>query len=140
MAFLALDTTIKAYKSEKNDLTQALVDNAMDLKINANYYSAEQAEVTLEFESQKDVIEAQRDNIDDRTSEEYDETILEIQELNDEMDRQLAELEDEEKEYETQLGIENKQIEARLEAVKADLEALETCREENIKEDFGYFQ
>ena len=46
----------------------------------------------------------------------------------------------EEKEYETQLGIENKQIEARLEAVKADLEALETCREENIKDDFGYFQ
>ncbi len=132
--------SIQMYKAKKNDIEGQLTFNSMALRLKQKHSSSELTSIHDEARDEQNMVKSKIESLDDKTGIEYRELMAELESLRDEEDRQAAAIEAVSSDYEEDMQVQNTTLETQLEAINADLEALEQIRQEAIEDNFGYFQ
>ena len=133
--------SILQYEAEASDLQSQILKETMSKNLKHKQSSAVISQIRNRYSSEKEKIRNQIKSLDTSSaSEEYSKLMAELNEIRDNEERDITQEEEAATEYENtiQLHIDNDQT--RLEAINADLEQFKETNQENVKEEFGYFQ
>ncbi len=139
MAGLASWITIKNYKAKSETLKNQITDDYEVKLLKHNQSSNEQEEVLLNFKTDKDIVRSKMDGLEDKSGDEYKDCLAELEELQDAKEDALKLIEEESKRYEDEITQQITDQETQKEAIDADIEGLESARQEDIKNSFSYF-
>jgi len=130
----------KLYIALKTTLEGQLTKNSRDTILYQKQSNGKIEQIHKYYTNEKELIKNKMNEIDDKTSPEYEELLQEYNELKDEEDQLCEIVEKDSTDYEQAKTTENDSIENRLEAIKADLESTEEQQKEKIESEYGYFQ
>lgn len=141
MAVLTFGLTIKNYKAKSTDLENLMIDLYEDKSLKQKYSSNAEQEILLQFKAQEEPLRDKRDAArSGEDTEAYKEAMTELQELQEAQDEAIKQIESEAQAYEEDYDLQISSLEDQKAAIDADLESLESARDEAIEDDFGYFQ
>lgn len=127
--------------AKESDLETQSTTNSMSIRLRQKQSAAKISDIHAKFDVEKEQIRSEINGLDDdASSAEYQELMSELNDLKSEEEQQVEVEEQASEDYETGLQLENDNIATRLEAMKADDEAIEKCLEDNVEQNFGYFQ
>lgn len=127
-AQVAINTLI----SEMSDLEFQRILNSESERFLHKHSSIEIADIQEHYGQEIKLIRNEMKDLD-KTSDEYKDLMVELEELEDERDSKIKAIETTDEDREKYFEVENTQIETQYNAAKADKEALESMQDSNIK-------
>ncbi len=141
MASLNFGLTIKNYKAKSIDLENLMSDLYEDKILKHKHSSNDKEDILLEFKTQQEPLRNKIDTSrDGQDNEQYKAQMAELQELQDAKDDALKSIENEAQAYEEEYDMQIASLKSQKEAVDADIQSMESARDEGIKKDYTYGQ
>ena len=122
------------------DVTNQITDNTMDLRLKQKYQSNAIAQIHDKYNLEEELIRDEIDKLDDKSGDEYEDLMRELQELKEMEDQEVKAEEEKASDYETKMQLENDNLEVRKEAMEKNVEAFQEALNQSIEKNFGYFQ
>ena len=135
----ASELQVLEYDALISDLDQQLITNSMTLQLKHRYSSMETEKIHKQFGNEKDQIKNELSGMD-RKDAGYQDLMDELSDLEFAEDEAVEKLEKFAEEDEDRIETENTSIQTRRDAANADREGFKKMLEEDVKNQFSYFQ
>ncbi len=126
--------------AQRQSIENQMTDNSMESRLKHKYSDNVVTRIHRQYDEEQSMIQNQMDAIDDKTSDEYKELMAELKDSKEEEDKAVEREENKATEYQDRIDRENAVLEDRLSAISADQEAWDNAINDDIQDNYGYFQ
>ena len=126
--------------AQRQSIENQMTDNSMESRLKHKYSDNVVTRIHRQYDEEQSMIQNQMDAIDDKTSDEYKELMAELKDSKEEEDKAVEREENKATEYQDRIERENAVLEDRLSAISADQEAWDNAINDDIQDNYGYFQ
>lgn len=126
--------------AQRQSIENQMTDNSMESRLKHKYSDNVVTRIHRQYDEEQSMIQNQMDAIDDKTSDEYKELMAELKDSKEEEDKAVEREENKATEYQDRIDRENAVLEDRLSAISAYQEAWDNAINDDIQDNYGYFQ
>ena len=126
--------------AQRQSIENQMTDNSMESRLKHKYSDNVVTRIHRQYDEEQSMIQNQMDAIDDKTSDEYKELMAELKDSKEEEDKAVEREENKATEYQDRIDRENAVLEDRLSTISADQEAWDNAINDDIQDNYGYFQ